>query len=170
MGVEKILVPMDFSEHAQQAFHYALMLRQKYGGEIILLHVLSKAFEVYLEAGERRFVVSGYEFGIDEGIFTYVNPAGKEIRRDLREEAHAKLQELIPASLQQHIHTQVKIGDPAQEILATVREHGVDLIVMGTHGRTGLSHLWLGSVAERVVRLSPIPVLTLRPAEKASEG
>ena len=55
----------------------------------------------------------------------------------------------------------VTFGDPAQAILDTAKERGADLIVMGTHGRRGLSHVLLGSVAERIVRLSPVPVLTV---------
>ncbi len=163
MNMQKILVPFDFSECAHMAFQYALLFQKKYQANLFLLHVLSKAFEVYLQAGDRRFVVSGQDIEMENGIFTYTDSAGEEQRRDLRKEAREKLRALVPASLQNLIHLQVQIGDPAHEILHVAQEARVDLIVMGTHGRTGLSHLWLGSVAERVVRQSLIPVLTIRP-------
>jgi universal stress protein A len=68
------------------------------------------------------------------------------------------------------VTTEVRRGRAATEILGTAREWNADLIVMGTHGRTGIAHVVMGSVAEKVVRLAPCPVLTLRGAEVAQHA
>jgi nucleotide-binding universal stress UspA family protein len=167
MKLKKILGPMDFSEGSKEALRYALMLQEQYQSHLILLHVLSRAFETYTVAegqvpGQRFVPTPG------GGVLLYPDPSGKQIRRDLVEEAHWKIKDLVPVAQKERFQSEIRIGDPADEILKVAKEEGVDLIVMGTHGRTGLPHLWMGSVAERVVRLSPVPVLTIRPLAKAS--
>lgn len=87
---------------------------------------------------------------------------------NLHEQAHTALQQFLPPELAgQHVELRIEVGPPFEHILETAHRHRVDLIVMGTHGRTGLSHMALGSVAERVVRMAPCPVLTVKvaPAE-----
>lgn len=81
----------------------------------------------------------------------------------LNDLARSQLTEPVPAK------TQVAVGKPAEEILQVAEDEGVDLIVMGTHGRTGLRHILLGSVAETMVRTAPCPVFTVKaPAQSAS--
>jgi nucleotide-binding universal stress UspA family protein len=80
------------------------------------------------------------------------------VEKDRREQLEKLARERIPAAVR--CETLVTSGDPAERVLETARGLGADLIVMGTHGRKGLGHLVLGSVAERVVRESPIPVMT----------
>ncbi len=164
MKLQKILIPIDFSETSKTALQYALLLQKKYQAQLILVHALSKAFETYSIASrpEEPFIATP-----SGGILTYADQSGKEIRRDLVEEARWKLRDLLPTALQPHTQSEVRIGDPASEILEMAREKGVDLIVMGTHGRTGLLHLLLGSVAERVIRQAPVPVLSVHPIAKA---
>jgi nucleotide-binding universal stress UspA family protein len=88
---------------------------------------------------------------------------------DLREQAHTALQQFLPF---QHtgypLELRVEVGHPFEQILDTARREYVDLIVMGTHGRTGLAHLVLGSVAEQVMRLASCPVLTVKVATPPS--
>jgi nucleotide-binding universal stress UspA family protein len=86
----------------------------------------------------------------------------REAQRNVESERDEPLRRVADAPT---IAVKAVLGMPAQEIVAEARREPLDLIVMGTHGRTGLRHLVLGSVAERVVRLSPVPVLTIRPAD-----
>jgi nucleotide-binding universal stress UspA family protein len=93
---------------------------------------------------------------------TITPPPPETIRRDYHEEALMQLNELVPPSFPGVWESQVVAGDSADTIVQMAGELAVDLIVMGTHGRTGLQHVLLGSVAEKVVRLAPCPVLTVR--------
>ena len=84
------------------------------------------------------------------------------VREDPTEEALTRLQDLIPDTGRGTWDVAVATGQPADAVVRVAQERGVDLIVMATHGRTGLQHILLGSVAEKVVRLAPCPVLTVR--------
>jgi len=132
-----ILHPTDFSERSESAFHLACALARDYGARLILLHVAMRPVLVY-----------------GEGVV----PPDPEEDREVRE---AKLHRLAPGP---PIHTEYRFeeGDPASVILQVAQEAGVDLIVMGTHGRRGLARLLMGSVAGQVVRQAPCPVLTVR--------
>ena len=95
---------------------------------------------------------------------------GADLLSDLERQASAELDRMLPEAQQATIEVtrSVVVGSPFRKIIETAEAEHVDLIVMATHGRTGLSHLLIGSVAERVVRTAPCPVLTIRPpAEKA---
>jgi nucleotide-binding universal stress UspA family protein len=82
---------------------------------------------------------------------------------DLREQAYTALQAFLPPQMAQYtVELRVLVGQPFERILETAAQEHVALIVLGTHGRTGLVHLMMGSVAERVVRLAPCPVLTVK--------
>jgi nucleotide-binding universal stress UspA family protein len=87
-----------------------------------------------------------------------------------REQAQAEMSELVSsleAEAAQRVTSQVYVGTPAATIVKFAEDHPIDLIVMGTHGRTGLEHLMLGSVAEKVVRRAPCPVLVVRESSEA---
>lgn len=84
-----------------------------------------------------------------------------ELQINLVRDAETRLRQSVPAGAS-NMTTEVRTGPAAKQILEAARERGSDLIVMGTHGRTGLGHLLLGSIAERVVRTAPCPVLTTR--------
>lgn len=145
---KRILVPHDFSAGANHAAALARDEAVAHGGELLLLHVidLPPAFgpntTVTLTPGDPPV-----------GIRDYALISATEHLRDLasRLEADGVV-----------VTTFVRVGHAVQEILRLTGEHEVDTIVMGTHGRSGLGHLFVGSVAERVVRASPVPVLTTR--------
>jgi nucleotide-binding universal stress UspA family protein len=84
------------------------------------------------------------------------------VRQDLSDEALTRLHDLVPEACRGTWEVGIAIGRPADTIVRFAREHNVDLIIMATHGRTGLEHMVLGSVAEKVVRLAPCPVLTVK--------
>jgi len=148
MDIRHIFPPTDFSDYSKKAISDAFELARTFGATLSLLHVLEPS--PYL------------------GEFT-LPTMGEELLGDLERQASAALAQVLPEAQQAKIEVTraVAIGSPAQKIVETAEAEHVDLIVMATHGRTGLSHLLIGSVAERVVRTAPCPVLTIRPpAEK----
>ncbi|HEX9870129.1 MAG TPA: universal stress protein [Candidatus Tectomicrobia bacterium] len=162
MDVQNILVPIDYSGDSQGALQWGGSLAEKYGAKLLLLHVIPKSVEeVFREGGV--FVSSTSSFHEVRA------PDTQSFRRhpiiiDLVDTAHTELQDFADKNLKDTVAVQVKVavGRPAEEILCVAREEKVDLIVMGTHGHTGLRHLLLGSVAEAVTRHAPCPVFTVR--------
>jgi nucleotide-binding universal stress UspA family protein len=142
----RILVPVDFSEHSDTALRYATLLAQRFGGSIELLHVVEDPF------------VSG---AWSAEAFT---PNIPELLDQVAADARVRLDALGAGIANEGVAltTNVVSGRPAHAIVDRARSGACDLIVMGTHGRTGMSHLFLGSVAERVVRTAPCPVMTVR--------
>jgi universal stress protein A len=140
---KRILVPHDFSDDASAALDFAIELAKQLGGELHLVHAYRLPIEVF----------SPYGVAIPDSVMP-----------ELRKGAELRLKELAArveaAGLTARVH--LREGAPAEVIAESARELGADLIVMGTRGRTGLAHVVLGSVAERTVRSSPCPVLTLR--------
>ena len=139
----RFLVPLDFSEYAHQALDYAIHLASKLEARLTLLHVIQA-----LPLG-----------GVDMGVtlpFTLLQDLEAKITSSMQ----AYLERVTAAGLEGEII--IVKGVPFQEILETAKTQQVDLIVMGTQGRTGYQHLLLGSVAEKVVRLAPCPVLVVR--------
>jgi nucleotide-binding universal stress UspA family protein len=147
--LEQILVPTDFSEPSEKAVRYAKALAQAFGGATLhLLHVVETAF------------VHGWT---SEG---YVG-ALPELRERLEREARDALAKCATdAELPAGVRLVTRVGHPVAEILRYARQEAVDLVVMGTHGRSGIGHLLMGSVAERVVRAASCPVLTVRHPER----
>ncbi len=157
--VKKILVPIAFSENCAGAKQFAEEIARKFGAEIDLLHVVeSSPYEVYQQKG------------IMENVPLYEMAGGtmpssdqKFIIKDVMKETLRELDKLASENYGGvKYNTLVKHGHSAEEIIHAIEETKPDLVVMATHGRKGLKHLLLGSVAERVVRLSPAPVLTHR--------
>jgi len=140
---QRFLVPVDFSEYANQALEYAIGLASKLGARLTLLHVI------------QPLPLAGVDMGVTLP-YTYIQDLEAEITNSMQ----AYLERVTAAGLEGEIA--VVHGVPFQEILETAKTQQVDLIVMGTHGRTGLQHVLLGSVAEKVVRLAPCPVLVVR--------
>lgn len=138
LALKTILHPNDFSPQADRAFHLACSLARDHGSRLILLHVTPG-----------REVLLG-EFGMP--------PAGPDDEGALRERLH----QLQSSGLPIVVERVVVQGDPADQIVAAARASQCDLIVMGTHGRSGLSRLLMGSVAEHVMREAPCPVLTVK--------
>ena len=136
-SIHAILHPTDFSERSLGAFAIARSLAWDYGARLVVLHVKASDSIVY-----------------GDGLVV-PEPAGR------REELLARLRHDCPASRGVPTEHALAEGDPASEILRVAGETGCDLVVMATHGRTGLNRILMGSVAEEVVRKSPCPVLTV---------
>ena len=149
MIVQHMLVPMDFSVTADRAMEYAIALAQQLQARLTLLHVLDMT----------PMTMDEMTVGV---VATYL------------EEQEIEAQHLLQASLERVQRAGLQgdsllvQGTPTQTIVDTAGEQGVDLILMGTHGRTGLAHVFLGSVAEHVVRQGPCPVLVVRRAPDTS--
>jgi nucleotide-binding universal stress UspA family protein len=149
----KILVPTDFSDGAKTALDRALDLRQRFGATVTLLHIYELP-TVYTDV---------YVFSADL-IGTIERGARERMARTL-EYAEKRARELDPTQAHPAIDGKVMAGAGAYSIVDVAKSGGYDLIVMGTHGRTGIRHLLIGSVAERVVRTAPCPVLTIRSSD-----
>ncbi|HTJ41515.1 MAG TPA: universal stress protein [Kofleriaceae bacterium] len=148
MPWKTILVPHDFSSSANHAAAMARDVAKRFGARLILLHVAE------LPSG----------IGSETAIVPEPGGAPISMREYATSQASEHLNDLA-ARLEKDgvtVATTIAIGRPVDEILRVAAEEKADLIAMGTHGRTGLKHLVTGSVTERVVRTSPIPVLTVR--------
>ena len=145
--LNKILVPVDFSDFSAKAVDYALAFADQFGSQLILLHVVEPA--VYPESS------------------MLVATALDDLNNDLLRSAQKRLDELNKGSIGDRVPSElmVRMGRAYAEIAAAANEMDVDLIILATHGYTGLKHVLLGSTAERVVRHAPCPVLTLRDPE-----
>ena len=150
--ITRILVPVDFSPHADRALRYAATLARRLGAKLALVHVV-----------EDPFVTGAWTCEI------YV-PSFQEVRDQLIADAERKLAALrvSGAAMGVPVEATVTTGWPVQAIIDHAAQGGFDLIVMGTHGRTGLSHAVMGGVAERVLRRAPCPVLIVRGTEAAA--
>jgi nucleotide-binding universal stress UspA family protein len=143
----KILVPIDFSDHSSAALDLAIDVARSYGATLHLLHCYP------IDPG----AISPYGIVIPEGFDRDVREAGgRELARWADKAAAAGI------AVEQHLSSMF----PAEVIARMAEEIGADLIVMGTRGLSGLRHVLLGSIAERVLRLAPCPVLTVRAPEK----
>lgn len=134
-----ILVATDFEAASTAAIALAEELAPALGAEIVLLHVAQLPIYTY----------PGFEPAVLPGAFQEVTAAARRALEEL-------------AGKHGGLRTVLREGDPATEILAAVAELAPRLVVLGTHGRRGIAHLFLGSVAEKVVRRSEVPVLTVR--------
>lgn len=168
MSYTHILVPTDFSPAAHQALGYALEEARLHQAKLTLLHVVQHhpATEVYYIKNAPQRGTGYAEFG--EKLPTVPAYPPVIVRHDYHEEALVQLHDLVPASFTGSWEVQVTDGDPADGIVHMAEALAVDLIVMATHGRTGLPHILLGSVAEKVVRHAPCPVLTVRQRERTA--
>jgi nucleotide-binding universal stress UspA family protein len=141
--IRRIVCPVDFSEPSEHALQYATDLAQRFGARLELVH----AYELPTYALP------------DGAVF-----AGADFETKLSNELQARLDEQVDKAKQAGLSVDGHLlrGVAHKEIVRFSEENGADLVVMGTHGRTGLEHVLLGSVAERVVRMATMPVLTVR--------
>jgi len=165
MAFRHVLVPTDFSEPANHALRVAMEEATLHNAKVTLLHVQPSdtGTDVYYVSGAPA---AGLEAGFDvvAGGRLGMSPVSEPtvVRRDSSDEALAKLHELVPKGFPGTWQVALAVGRPADAIVRLAQERHVDLIVMATHGRTGLGHVLLGSVADKVVRLAPCPVLTIK--------
>ncbi len=152
--INTVLVPTDFSPESNQALAYARRLADTFGASLHLLHVVENPFA--------------------PGAFMemYTPPAGDYVGA-LEKEARARLQTVLTDEEQARYSAvlTVRVGAPAQEILAYLQAHGnIDLVVIATSGRGGVARMMMGSVADRMVRSAPCPVLTIHPHDIDGRG
>ena len=143
--IKRILFPCDLTENSSKILPYVLSMSEKYNSMIYLLHVvqdLHKWGKVYIP-----------------------HTSMDKFQKEALEGAEKALDRVCEEQLQSCPNFQRRIvsGDPAMQILKTIETEDIDLVVMGTHGRKGLEHILMGSVAGNVVKKSPVPVMTVNP-------
>ena len=140
--LNRILLPTDFSDHSLQAGHYAVELAKRFEAQIHLLHVIESPMLAMPSPGA---------------------PLPESVLSDLEGNAKKQLQNWLATELKPiRVTRQTLYGTPFVEIVRYSKDQQIDLIVLGTHGLSGLTHALIGSVAEKVVRKAPCPVLTVR--------
>jgi nucleotide-binding universal stress UspA family protein len=151
--IKSILVPTDFSPASDIAFRYAVDLAVTQTSAVHVIHVVDDAN-----------LAAAYPDGL------YVGPPG--LREQLIAESNRRLQPMVAlcAAAGVAATSETVVGGPARMIADVARRRASDLIVMGTHGRSGFAHLMLGSVAERVVRTAPCAVLTVRDSSRTADA
>ena len=144
LPIKKIIWPTDFSEPSYEALKAAVELAENFSSVLYVVHILPILPVIAGPTGPTGFNVSLYQ-------------------EEMEKSAKKSLEEVINTKVPKKIKTNsiIKQGDAAREITETAEKEEVDLIVISTHGETGWKHFVFGSVAEKVVRLSSIPVLTI---------
>jgi nucleotide-binding universal stress UspA family protein len=151
-AVTRVLVPVDFSPSSRAALEYAAFVADAFGATVVVLHVWEPPGYVGPDTLALLPVAAA-------------QPGWEETRGEVLREVEAFLG---PAGARpRRLEVRVEAGEPSDVILAAAAKGGADLVVIGTHGRTGLTRLLLGSVAEAVLRRAPCPVLTLRTPHRA---
>ena len=147
--VKTILCPVDFSDPSRTALEHAEKLAREIDAELVVVHVVIPA--LYPVA------------------FGAVPTGAPQVTQAATDAAAESLERLMDELKERGTRCRymVETGTPARRITELVKEQGIDLVVMGTHGMTGIGHVLLGSVAERVVRLCPCPVLSVKPGQVA---
>ena len=147
-----ILHPTDFSESSKYAMQYACSLAQQYKAKLVVLHVIEE--------------ISGAMY-----FDMLQTPPLAQLMDDIQEQARAALEDLLPADVKENLKTEylIRRGVAFLETVRCADEIDADLVVCGTHGRTGLKHALFGSVAEKIVRKAHCPVLSVRHPEHEFE-
>lgn len=143
---KKILCPVDFSQFSQEVVDYAVDLAIKYGAELHIMHVIPN-----------MTYFTPYESFLTPENLVAIE---KHIQDQVENDFEKVLKQNVPAK------KVIRTGVPFVEIIDYAKSESIDLIVMGTHGRSGIEHILIGNVAEKVVRKSPCPVMTIRPKGK----
>jgi nucleotide-binding universal stress UspA family protein len=143
--IRKILFPCDLTENSSKILPYVLSVSEKYDSMIYILHVAEDLLKW--------------------GGFYIPHPSLSMFQEQVLESAVGLMDKICEEQLGSCPNFQRKVvaGDPVDEILKTIESEGIDMVIMGTHGRKGLEHRIFGSVAENVVKKSPVPVLVINP-------
>ena len=142
--IKKVLVPIDFSDYSKSALKYAVNFAKSFNAEIILIYVVEP-------------VIYPPDFSMGQIAMPSINTEWDERAKD--ELAKLAKNEISGVD---SVKSVIKTGKPFVEIIETAKEENVDLIIIATHGHSGVEHILFGSTAEKVVRKAPCPVLTLR--------
>ncbi len=143
-NISKVLVPIDFSDYSKSALKYAVNFVGYFKAELTLIYVVEP-------------VIYPPDFSMGQIAIPSVD---LEMDKRAIDELNKLAQQEIPSEIK--VKTVVKTGKPFLEIIETAQDENVDLIIIATHGHTGVEHILFGSTAEKVVRKAPCPVLTLR--------
>ncbi|MCX5803779.1 MAG: universal stress protein [Proteobacteria bacterium] len=141
---KKIVCPIDFSEFTDEILKYAVNITKKFNAELHLIHIIPNL----------NYFTPYESFLTPENLVAIEKNIEKEVEKDF---------EKVTKDIDMPLKKIVKTGVTFVEIIDYIKEEDIDLVVMGTHGRSGIEHILIGSVAEKVVRKSPCPVLTIRP-------
>ena len=143
-NIKKVLVPIDFSDYSKSALKYAVNFAKSFNAEIILVYVVEP-------------IIYPPDFSMGQIAMPSINA-------EWDNRAKEELQKLAKSEFTSagNVKTVIKTGKPFVEIIETAKEENVDLIIIATHGHSGVEHILFGSTAEKVVRKAPCPVLTLR--------
>ena len=147
MGIRRIMIPIDYSENSKVALAYGADFAAHFGASLDIVHVWDRP--TYLT---------------DAVMVQHPGEAHKPIGELIRENAQRDMTEFLgQLTLPSGLTTSSRLlsGEPASALIAELKKGEHDLVILSTHGRTGLAHLLLGSIAEKLVRLSPVPVLTV---------
>jgi nucleotide-binding universal stress UspA family protein len=145
---KKIVCPVDFSEFTDDIVKYAANVAKKYDAELHLFHVIPNL----------NYFTPYESFLTPENLILVEKNIEKEVEKDF---------EKIIKGIDTPVKKVIKTGVTFVEIIDYIKEENIDLVVMGTHGRSGIEHILIGSVAEKILRKSPCPVLIIRPKGKA---
>lgn len=140
-SIKTLLCPVDFSQMSRAVLNYAVFMAQSHQAQLKLIHVVDQLH------------------GFDS--YKILHMTAIEITHEMEHQARTQLKELV-ATLPIPATFDIRFGRAADEIVIQAKEDEVEMIVMGSHGRSGISHLLVGSVAESVVRHAPCPVLVVR--------
>ena len=148
LALKTVLVPTDFSDASESALRYGRAMAEAFGASLHVVHVME---DLLAHAWAAEVYVSSMP----------------QLRDEIEKESRQRLLALLGDDERQRLRAETALlaGNPFIEIIRYAKAHDVDLIVMGTHGRGPIAHMLLGSVAEKVVRKSPCPVLTVREAQ-----
>ena len=144
---KKILCPVDFSEFTDEILSYAEIIAKRFDSELHLIHVIPNL----------SYFTPYESFLTPENLVAIERNIEGEVGKDF---------DKITKKLEFPFKRIIKTGVTSVEIIDYIKQQGIELVVMGTHGRSGIEHILIGSVAEKVVRKSPCPVLTVRPKSK----
>lgn len=147
--IKKILYPTDFSDLAKHALVYVRSFAEAYSAEVHVIHIVDESYQYWMAMGPNSLPIG---------------PAPEELANTSKTELE-KLVNGELAGMKFPVQTAVVVGRPYLEIVKYAKDKAIDLIIIGTHGRSGIAQALLGSVAEKVVRKAPCPVLTVRSPE-----
>ncbi len=149
--LKKILVPIDFSDYSKNALKYAVPFAKQFGAEILLLYVV-----------EPTIYPADFSFG---------QVSFPSMEAEMYKRGSEELKKLAEKEIKDTVkwQTRIETGKAFAEIIRIAEEENIDMIIIATHGHTGVEHIIFGSTAEKVVRKAPCPVLSLRAFEHKSE-